>query len=146
MFLLFNNSVIYLEYVWVFIVLTHVLISIPFASRSILSAYNRIDIEMLNVASTLGASRFKIFAKIEFPYIYRGIIVGGIFAFAISLGEFAATNFLVRGEYGTLSIGISKLIETQTLQLPATMASILVIITIICFLVIQKFGDIELKV
>ncbi|MCK4972925.1 MAG: iron ABC transporter permease, partial [Candidatus Heimdallarchaeota archaeon] len=146
MFLLFNNSVIYLEYCWVFIVLTHVLISIPFASRSILSAYNRIDIEMLNVASTLGASRFKIFAKIEFPYIYRGIIVGGIFAFAISLGEFAATNFLVRGEYGTLSIGISKLIETQTLQLPATMASILVIITIICFLVIQKFGDIELKV
>jgi len=146
MFLLFNNSIIYLEYVWVFIVLTHVLISIPFATRSILSAYNRIDIEMLNVASTLGASRFKIFRKIELPYIYRGIIVGGIFAFAISLGEFAATNFLVRGEYGTLSIGISKLIQTQTLQLPATMASILVIITIICFIAIQKFGDIELKV
>jgi thiamine transport system permease protein len=146
MFLLFNNSVIYLDYVWVFIVLTHVLISIPFATRSILSAYNRIDIEMLNVASTLGASRFRIFTKIELLYIYRGIIVGGIFAFAISLGEFAATSFLVRGEYGTLSIGISKLITSQTLQLPATMASILVIITIICFLVIQKFGDIELKV
>ncbi len=146
MFLLFNNTTIYLEYVWVLIVLTHVLISIPFASRSILSAYNRIDIEMLNVASTLGASRFRIFAKIEFPYIFRGIVVGGIFAFAISLGEFAASNFLVRGEYGTLAIGISKLIKTQTLQLPATMASILVLITIICFLVIQKFGDIELKV
>ncbi|MBY9000760.1 MAG: iron ABC transporter permease [Candidatus Heimdallarchaeota archaeon] len=146
MFLFFNSTAIYRNLVWIFIVLSHVLISIPFATRSILSSYNRIDIEMLNVASTLGASRLRIFRKIELPHIYRGIIVGGIFSFAISLGEFGATNFLVRGEYGTLSIGISKLIETQTLQLPATMASILVIITVICFLVIQKLGEIELKV
>jgi len=72
--------------------------------------------------------------------------VGGIFSFAISLGEFGATNFLVRGAYGTLSVGISKLISSQTLQLPASMASILIIITIVCFLIIQKIGDVELKV
>ena len=145
-FLSFRNSNLFLNNVWFFIILTHVLISLPFTTRSILAAYNRIDIELLNVASTLGASRFRIFRKIEFPLIVRGIIVGAIFSFAISLGEFGATNFLVRGEFGTLSIGISKLLLTQTLQLPATMASILIIITILCFIAIQKFGDIELKV
>ena len=145
-FLLFNNTSMYLNAVWFFIIMAHVLISVPFATRSIMAAYNRIDVELLNVASTLGASRLRVFRKIELPLILRGIIVGGIFSFAISLGEFGATNFLVRGAYGTLSIGISKLLLTQTLQLPATMASILIIVTIICFLAIQKLGDVELKV
>ncbi|MFW9853304.1 MAG: ABC transporter permease, partial [Candidatus Thorarchaeota archaeon] len=146
LFLLFNNTSLYLNAVWFFIIMAHVLISVPFATRSIMAAYNRIDVELLNVASTLGASRLRVFRKIELPLILKGIIVGGIFSFAISLGEFGATNFLVRGAYGTLSIGISKLLLTQTLQLPATMASILIIVTIICFLAIQKLGDVELKV
>ena len=146
LFLSFNSSSLYQNSVWFFIILTHVLISLPFTTRSILAAYNRIDVELLNVASTLGASRFRVFRKIEFPMILRGLIVGAIFSFAISLGEFGATNFLVRGEYGTLSIGISKLLLTQTLQLPATMASILIIITVLCFIIIQRFGEIELKV
>jgi thiamine transport system permease protein len=146
LFLQYRSTEIYQSAVWLFIILSHVLISVPFATRSILAAYNRIDIELLNVASTLGASRLRIFRKIELPLMMRGILVGGIFSFAISLGEFGATNFLVRDVYGTLSIGISKLITSQTLQLPATMASILIIITVICFLVIQKIGDVELKV
>jgi len=146
LFLKYRTTEVYLNYVWVLIILSHVLISIPFATRSILAAYNRIDVEMLNVASTLGASRLFIFKKIEFPLIVKSLIVGGIFSFAISLGEFGATNFLVRGNFGTLSIAIYKLIISQTIQLPATMASILIILTVISFLVIQKLGDIELKV
>lgn len=146
LFLKYRTTEVYLNYVWILIILSHVLISIPFATRSILAAYNRIDVEMLNVASTLGASRFFIFKKIEFPLIGKSLIVGGIFSFAISLGEFGATNFLVRGSFGTLSIAIYKLIISQTIQLPATMATILIILTVLSFLIIQKLGDIELKV
>ncbi|MHA1205837.1 MAG: ABC transporter permease, partial [Candidatus Heimdallarchaeaceae archaeon] len=69
LYLKYRTTEIYLNYVWILIILSHVLISIPFATRSILAAYNRIDVEMLNVASTLGASRFFIFKKIEFPLI-----------------------------------------------------------------------------
>jgi len=136
---LFNN------YVWVLIVLAHVLISIPFATRSILSAYNRIDTDLLNIASTLGASRLRIFWKVELPMIKSGLIVAGIFSFAISLGEFGATNFLARAEYGTLSLGISKLLSSRTLQLPASMASVLIVVTFICFFLIQKTGEKDLK-
>ncbi|MHA1303403.1 MAG: ABC transporter permease [Candidatus Heimdallarchaeaceae archaeon] len=146
MFLQYKGTKVYLNAVWFFIILAHVLISIPFATRSILAAYNRIDVEIMNVASTLGASRVYIFKKIEFPLISKSLAVAGIFSFAISLGEFGATNFLVRGEFGTLSIGIYKLLVSQTLQLPATMASLLIILTAIAFLIIQKLGEIELKV
>ncbi len=146
LFLQFKDSILYLNYVWVLIISSHILISIPFATRSILSAYNRIDKELINIGSTLGASRLYIFKNIEFPLIARSLIVAGIFSFAISLGEFGATNFLVRGKWGTLSIGIFKLISTQTLQLPSSMASLLIVVTALAFMIIQQLGEIELKV
>ena len=46
------------------IVLAHVLIAVPFAIRSILAAYNRIDLELLNVASTLKAARGMLREKV----------------------------------------------------------------------------------
>ncbi|QEE18039.1 ABC transporter permease [Promethearchaeum syntrophicum] len=145
LFLQLKDSAVFKNYVWILIVLAHVLISVPFATRSILSAYNRIDTDLLNIASTLGASRLRIFWKVELPMIKSGLIVAGIFSFAISLGEFGATNFLARAEYGTLSLGISKLLSSRTMQLPASMASILIIVTFICFFLIQKTGEKDLK-
>lgn len=145
LFLQLKDSAVFKNYVWILIVLAHVLISIPFATRAILSAYNRIDTDLLNIASTLGASRLRIFWKVELPMIKSGLIVAGIFSFAISLGEFGATNFLARAKYGTLSLGISKLLSSRTMQLPASMASILILITFICFFLIQKTGEKDLK-
>ncbi len=146
LFLHFKNTTIYSSQRWLLIILAHVLISIPFATRSILSSYNRIDVELINVASTLGASRLYIFRKIELPQIWKGIVVGGIFAFAISIGEFGATNFFYKPEYGTLSIGVYQLLSSRTIQLPATMATLLIMFTVLCFIAIQKLGQIELKV
>ena len=145
LFLQLKDSAVFQNYVWILIVLAHVLISVPFATRSILSAYNRIDTDLLNIASTLGASRLRIFWKVELPMIKSGLIVAGIFSFAISLGEFGATNFLARAEYGTLSLGISKLLSSRTMQLPASMASVLIVVTCICFFLIQKTGEKDLK-
>ena len=146
LYLSYSGLSSYYNSVWIFIIMSHVLISIPFVTRSILVAYNRIDVELLNVASSLGASRVMVFRKIEFPLIKRGIIVGGIFSFAISLGEFGATFLLARANYETLSIGIYNLLGSQTLQISTAMASVLILITALCFYLINKFGDIELKV
>ncbi len=146
LFLQFHSTLLFTDAVWVIIIMAHVLISIPFTTRSILASYNRIDLDLLNIAATLGSSRMQIFRKIELPLIKNGLIVGCIFSFAISLGEFGATNFLSRSEYGTLSISISKLLSSRTLQLPASMASILILITVSCFFIIHKIGDIEFKV
>ncbi len=145
-YLQFRNTSLFDNAVWIFVIISHVIISVPFATRSILAAYNRIDVELLNVASTLGASRTRIFRKIELPMIYKGIIVGGLFSFAISLGEFGATYFLAREDFKTLSIGIYDSISTQTMQIPLAMASLLIFVTILCFYAIHRLGEIELKV
>lgn len=146
LFLQYKTTFLYSEATWILIVCAHILISIPFATRTMMNAYNRINPELITVSSTLGASEWQIFRKIEFPLMKRGILVGALFTFAISVGEFGATLFLARGEFGTLSLAISKLVTTRNMQLPASMATILILFTLICFYLIQKIGDNEFKI
>ena len=140
LFLQFKSTALYTSQGWILIILCHALISIPFATRAIMASYNRIDLELLNVASTLGASRLRIFWKIELPLIRKGLLVGAIFVFAISIGEFGATSFLARADFSTLSLGIGKLLSSRTLQLPASMATILLLITFLSFYIINVIG------
>ncbi|MCF2139746.1 MAG: iron ABC transporter permease [Candidatus Lokiarchaeota archaeon] len=141
LFLQFKDSILYLKYPWVLIIAAHILIGVPFATRTVINAYNRIDTELINVASTLGASNWVIFRKIEFPLIKRSLFIGALFSFAISIGEFGATNFLARGKFGTLSLAISKLMYTRNIQLTASMATILIAITFLSFIIIQHLGE-----
>lgn len=137
LFLQFRGGWMFENAGWLLIVLAHTLVSVPFATRAMLSAYQSVNVEYLNIASSLGASRLQTFRYIEFPLIKRGFIVALTFAFAISIGEFGATLFLARNQYKTLSLGISTLISTRSYQIPAAMASILVIFTFIAFLIIN---------
>ena len=145
LFLQFHQNPFFMTNGWILIVISHVMISIPFSIRTIFTAYQQIDVELLNVAATLGASRLKMFFSVEIPLIKQSLVVAILYAFAISIGEFGATSFLARAQYTTLSLGVSKLFSTYSLQLPAAIASILIGITLICFMLIQIIGDAHSK-
>jgi ABC-type Fe3+ transport system permease subunit len=139
----FENSILFQHghNTWLIIVFGHSLLSIPFATRALLDSYNRIDKTYLQVAETMGASRFTTFLKLELPLLKRGMIVGLSFAFAISVGEFAATLFLGETDYTTLSVAINKLINSSNLQLASSIASILIVFTLLAFYLIERFSE-----
>ncbi|MHA1513442.1 MAG: ABC transporter permease subunit, partial [Candidatus Hodarchaeales archaeon] len=109
--------------------------------RTISTSYNKISVETLEISETLGASRWFTFRHIELPLLIPGVLAGAIFALAISFGEFGATYLMARSEYNTMTIGIYKFLESKQLQESAIMASILIIICTIAFLLIQKTGN-----
>jgi len=129
------------EYLWFPLVIAHVIAAYPFVSRTISTSYNKISFESLEISETLGASRWFTFRHIELPLLVPGILAGAIFALAISFGEFGATYLMARSEYNTMTIGIYKFLESKQLQESAIMASILIIICTIAFLLIQKTGN-----
>lgn len=61
----------------------------------------------------LGASPARVFRTIELPILGRSLGLATGFAFAIALGEFGATVFLVRGGEQTLPVAISQLMSHQ---------------------------------
>lgn len=96
---------------WIIVPLAHALIGMPFVLRPVLSQLRSIDERLRWSATTLGANGFDIFRKIDLPIISRSILVGAGFSFAISLGEFGASSFLVRPDRPTIPITIFQLLS-----------------------------------
>jgi thiamine transport system permease protein len=130
---------------WLPIIIAHLIAAYPFVSRTVSTAYNKVDYSQIEIAQTLGASRWYIFRNIEFPVIFSGILAGVTFALAISFGEFGATYFIARSEFTTMTIGIYKFLDLRQLQNSALMASILIIVCIFSFLIVQKLGSDEFQ-
>ena len=128
---------------WMPIILAHLIAAYPFVSRSVSTAYNKIDFNIIEMGKTLGASRWHIFRNIELPIISPGILAGATFALAISFGEFGATYFIARSEFTTMTIGIYKFLSLRQLQNSSVMASILILVCTIAFLLVQKLGEDE---
>lgn len=88
------------------LVLAHTLIAFPFVVRSLLPALRGIRPQLRRAATMLGASPPRVFWEIDLPLIGRAVIVGGAFAFSISLGEFGATALVARPEFPTVPVAI----------------------------------------
>jgi thiamine transport system permease protein len=69
-----------------------------------------IDPRLREAAAVLGASPTTVRRAIDLPIAARALVVGGAFAFAISLGEFGATTFVVRPDAPTLPIVVHRLL------------------------------------
>lgn len=116
--------------------IAHTLIALPFVVRSVVPALRAISPSMRDAAAVLGASPRQILALIDIPLINRGIIVGGVFAFAISLGEFGASLFIARPNMPTLPIVIQRLLGQPGADNYGQAMALSVILTLVCALAI----------
>lgn len=90
--------------------IAHSLIAIPFVVRTALPVLRSIDVRLREAASVLGAAPRRVWAELELPIVRRALLVGGGFAFAVSMGEFGATSFIARPDSPTLPIAIYRLL------------------------------------
>jgi thiamine transport system permease protein len=122
--------------------LAHSLIAIPFVVRTVVPVMQAIRRRLREAARVLGASPFRAWREIDLPLIARSGLVAAGFAFAISLGEFGATAFLVRPERPTMPIAIFRLLgRPGELNFGRAMAlsTILMVLTAASILVIERF-------
>jgi len=125
---------------WLFILIAHVMIGYPFAMRAIANSLQKVDPDLLDASQSLGASKFITFFYVELPLIIPGVIVGGIFAFAMSIGEMAATLFLAPPEFSTMTVSIYKYISVRKYTVASAMGSILIIISMTAFILLRYIG------
>lgn len=124
----------------IFVALAHALAALPFVNRAISAAYDKIDPELIAVSRSLGASRYRTFLRIELPLLAPGIIAGAVFAIAISFGEFGATYFISTPEQATMVVGVYQLLALRQFHYSAAMATVLIAISVVSFLIIDKAG------
>ena len=88
--------------------LAQALVATPFVVRTVAPALRSIDGRLRDAAAVLGASPARVRREIELPLLARALGVAAAVAFAISLGEFGATLFVVRADWPTLPVAIFR--------------------------------------
>jgi thiamine transport system permease protein len=86
----------------------HALVAFPFVIRCLLPAWRSIPQSLRDAAALLGASPFRTWLAIDWPILFRALLMGAVFAFAISMGEFGATVFVVRPQIPTMPLAIFR--------------------------------------
>ncbi|MFP4100105.1 ATP-binding cassette domain-containing protein [Coleofasciculus sp.] len=94
---------------WSATVIAATVVAFPLMYKTVLSAFEQIDKDLIHCARTLGASEWRIFWQILLPLALPGVVSGTILAFARALGEFGATLMLagsIPGKTQTMPIAI----------------------------------------
>ena len=101
-------------------------------------AFQGVSPRFEDIARTLGASEWRVFATISLPLAMRGIVAGAVLAFARAMGEFGATAIvagMIPRKTMTISLSIYQNIQLghDAAALPLLFVSIgIVFITVFC--------------
>lgn len=91
-------------------------VAIPLVVRTVLPVLRAVDPRQREAAATLGAPPGRVLATVDAPAGLRALGLAAGFAFAVSLGEFGATSFLVRPDRPTLPVVVFRLIGRPGLE------------------------------
>ena len=123
---------------WILIVLVQSAVAVPVVLRVISAGFSEIPIALRESSKSLGGNAF---FEVELPLSGATFATSLLFGFAISMGEFTATNFLSTNTYMPLSVEIYSLQGLRLIQASYAASSILLLLSIIFFYSIQKIGD-----
>ncbi len=126
---------------WPIIVIAQTIIGLPFSARAIEIAMSKIDPALLEQADSLGASRIQRLLFVELPLLAPGILVGGVFAFAMAIGEMSATLFIALPQNYTLAVAIYDYLAVRAFVEAGAAALILVFVCVVAFLVMERISE-----
>lgn len=126
---------------WPIIVVAQTIIGLPFSARAIEIAMSKIDPALLEQADSLGASRLQKLLFVELPLLAPGILVGGVFAFAMAIGEMSATLFIALPQNYTIAVAIYDYLAVRAFVEAGAAALVLVVVCVVAFLVMEKISE-----
>lgn len=105
---------IHLIFTWPGAVIAAAVVCFPLTLKASRAAFEQVDPRLEDAARTLGVSEAGVFRRVTLPLAWRGILAGGMLAFARALGEFGATLMVagsIPGRTQTLSIAIYEAVQ-----------------------------------
>lgn len=103
---------------WAFILVGHVLYTLPFMVRSVLAVLSSMNFrELEEGAASLGATFWQRFRTIVLPNAKPGILAGSLMVVTLSVGEFNLTWMLHTPMTKTLPVGLADSYASMRLEI-----------------------------
>ena len=123
---------------WLFILMGHVLFTLPFMVRSVLAVMSSIDLRTLEEgARSLGANFFQRFFDVILPNCKSGIIAGSLMVVTLSLGEFNMTLLLHTPLTQTLPVGLADTYASLRLEVGSAYTLVFFVIIVPLLIALQ---------
>jgi molybdate transport system permease protein len=138
--LLSDTFGIELPFTIVAVVMAQTFVAMPLYVRSARAGFETVDDEYLQIAATMGLSRFTIFRTITLPLALHALLSGAVLTWARALGEFGATimfagNFAGRTQ--TMPLAIYQSLEGGSLSTAIALSAILIVVSFGVLIVFQ---------
>jgi molybdate transport system permease protein len=127
---------IHLVFTWQGAVIAAAIVSFPLAFKAARAAFEQVDPQFEEAARTLGLSPAAIFFRVTLPLAWRGILAGGMLAFARAMGEFGATLMIagsIPGRTQTLSVAVYEAVQAGQDELAHTLV---ILTSLVCILIL----------
>jgi thiamine transport system permease protein len=127
---------------WWLVPVAHTLVAFPFVVRTLLPAWRGLKPSLREAASTLGANPWRVWREVDLPIVGRALLVGAVFAFTISLGEFGATALIARPESPTMPVAIYRFLgQPGALNYgqALAMSTVLMLVCAVGMIAIERF-------
>jgi putative spermidine/putrescine transport system permease protein len=131
---------------WLFILVGHVVFTLPFMVRSVMAVFATIDIKTLDEgAASLGAAPWRRFCDVIVPNAMPGILAGSLMVVTLSLGEFNLTWMLHTPLTKTLPVGLADSYASMRLEVASAYTLIFFVMIVPLLVAMQLFADEGLK-
>lgn len=132
---------------WFFVLLGHLLYTLPFMVRSVASALRAFDVATLErAAESLGASRWQRFRLVVLPNLRHSVTLGSLLVFAVSFGEFNVSFLLCTPLTATFPNALYATYTFSSFQVSSAATVIFLAVILPVLGLIQWLGGDELKV
>lgn len=137
----FNLAGLSGSFVW--LMLTHVVVIVPYALRLVLSSAIGMNREIEHAGLSLGASRPKVFLRITLPMLLAGIVGGWMLSFIQSFDELTMTIFVATPGTMTLPVTMYNHIAHTIDPLVASVSTVLILGTLVLMLFLDRMVGLE---
>jgi iron(III) transport system permease protein len=124
--------------IWFILPLVLAVRRLPYTVRGSYSSLLLVHPSMEEAAANVGATKLRTFRDITVPLVWKGILVGGLFSFIMSIQEASATIFLTLGGWEMMPFGIFTFYIAGSHSQAAALGVILIVACAACLYIVNR--------
>jgi iron(III) transport system permease protein len=125
---------------WIILPLVLAVRRLPYTVRGSFSSLLIVHPSMEEAAANVGATKLRTFRDITVPLVWKGILVGGLFSFIMSIQEASATIFLTLGGWEMIPFGIFTFYIAGSQSQAAALGVILIVLCALSLYIVNRIA------
>lgn len=120
------------------LIVGHVIITIPYAIRTLTIAYQAIDPRLEEAAASLGAGTFTIFRRIVFRAIAPGIVSSIAFTALLSFDDVVVSLFLAPPSLQPLPVAMFTYLEQSVTPAQSALSVVVIAVSLVLIILLER--------